>query len=152
MRTTCSNKLLWILHFFVKSSKNWYVVPHKNHWYTRKDFLKKYSKTRKLEHFEDKRTQKSAKNQFFAKHQSKKWYFWKRISQGGPIYLGTFRVWQAKNSMKYEPSYHRIWLIFFVIRLFGRPQNIFVTFPDFLFETRFFPDLWLYLTKLVIKM
>ena len=105
MRTTCSNKLLWILHFFVKSSKNWYVVPHKTHWYARKDFLKKYSKTRKLEHFEDKRSQKSAKNQFFAKHQSKKWYFWKRISQGGPIYLGTFRVWQAKNSMKYEPSY-----------------------------------------------
>ena len=116
MRTTCSNKLLWILHFFVKSSKNWYVVPHKTHWYARKDFLKKYSKTRKLEHFEDKRSQKSAKNQFFAKHQSKKWYFWKRISQGGPIYLGTFRVWQAKNSMKNEPSYREVCWVMVLIQ------------------------------------
>ena len=54
------------------------------------DFLKKYSKTLKLEYFEDMGSQKAAKNLFFAKHQGKWRHFCKQISQEGLICLAKF--------------------------------------------------------------
>ena len=78
------------LFFFAKFSKKCHVLAHKACWYARKYFLKKYSKTWKLEYFDDMGSQKAAKNHFFAKHQGKWRNFCKQIWQEGLICLATF--------------------------------------------------------------